>query len=75
MRAKAIQHEEGMAIVVEQSLLDQLNIAPGMELEVATDGHMLMIMPIRDEERRAKFEEFAEEMEREYWSVFQRLAE
>lgn len=75
MQAKAVQYEGGTALVIEQALLDQLNITPGMELEVATDGHMLMIMPVRDEAKRAVFEAFAEEMEREYWSVFRRLSE
>ncbi len=75
MQKRLVPYGDGLALVIEQALLDQLNIDADTPLEVSTDGQTLIVTPVTDEERKAAFEKALEDMDRQYGSVFKRLAE
>lgn len=66
---------EGLALVLDQALLEQLRIDPDTPLEVSTDGQVIVIAPVRDPERDARVKAIADEMFQRYEGVFRKLAE
>lgn len=64
-----------LAIVLDQPLLEQLRIDENTELELSTNGEVLVIAPVRDPGRKQKLEKILEKLNREYGGVFRRLAE
>ncbi len=77
MLVKVVQQGDGLALILDRLLLEQLHITitPGTSLNITTRGEMLIISPIQDEERRAAIATSIAEMDKQYSEVFQRLAE
>ena len=75
MIKKLTKHGNSMALVIERNVLDLLKIDTDTPLEVSTDGSVLIISPIRDEARTAKFKEALENTNRRYGRVLKRLAD
>lgn len=74
-KATVTRHGDDWVIVVNRSLLDLLQIEGEATLDVTTDGQSLVLTPEQTPERRAAFLASVEEMDRQYGSVFKRLAE
>ena len=64
-----------MALVIERSVLDLLKIDTDTPVEVSTDGNVLIIAPVRDESRAAKFKEALDKTNRRYGRALKKLAE
>jgi virulence-associated protein VagC len=45
------------------------------EVEVSTNGEVVVITPVREKARRRKLQKILEELDAEYGGVFQKLAE
>jgi antitoxin MazE len=75
MIKKLSKHGNSMALVIDRPVLDLLKIDDETPLEVSTDGKVLIITPIIDEDRRAKFEESLGKINRKYKKLLKRLAE
>ena len=75
MIKKLSKHGNSLALVIDRGILELLNIDADTPLEITTDGKTLTISPVRDEERRKKFEEALKATDRKYGRVFKRLAE
>lgn len=69
------RHGNSMALVIDKGVLDLLKIDDETPLEISTDGKVLIITPVRDEERRRKFEEALEKTNRKYKRTLKRLAD
>lgn len=70
-----VPHGDGLALVIDKSILDELKIDEDTPLEIATDGKKLDVIPVRDEKRR---EELAGELDHfcgKYDRMMKRLAD
>jgi antitoxin component of MazEF toxin-antitoxin module len=68
------KHGNSLALVIDRSVLDLLKIDRRTPLEITTDGELLLISPVRDLSRRAKFERALTAANKKYGKMLQRLA-
>lgn len=64
-----------LAIVLDRPLLEATRIDADTPLEVSTNGDVIVISPLRDRKRAARFKAAVEKVNRRYAGVFRRLAE
>ena len=69
------KHGNSLALVIDRPVLDLLKIEPDTPLDISTDGNVLVITPVRDDERRVKFREAMESVNRRHGRMLKRLAE
>jgi antitoxin component of MazEF toxin-antitoxin module len=74
MIKKLTKHGNSMALVIERSVMDLLNIAEDTPLEISTDGTKLIVSPVRDEDRIAKFRSALDKANGRYGRALKRLA-
>ena len=75
MIKKLTKTGNSLALVLDKSLLDQVGIDAASPLEVSTDGHVIVVSPVRARRRTARLKRLAAEAHRRYGGVFRRLAE
>lgn len=75
MRKKLTRTGDGVALVLDKPLLDAVGLTEDSEVEVSTDGEVVMVAPIRDAARRRKVQRILNELDDEYGGVFKKLAE
>ena len=75
MIKKLTKHGNSMALVIERSVLDLLKIDNETPLDISTDGQVLVISPVRDKQRRKRFEEALKQANRKYGRALKRLAD
>ncbi len=75
MIKKLTKHGNSLAIVIEKPILDLLNVDADTPIEVSTDGEVLMLTPVRDEQRREAFQTALKKTNRQYGRALKRLAE
>ena len=63
-----------LALVLDRPLLEATKIDAETELEISTDGDVIVISPLRDSRRTAKLRTGVEKINRRYGGVFRRLA-
>jgi antitoxin component of MazEF toxin-antitoxin module len=68
------KHGNSLALVIDRSVLDLLKIDRRTPLEITTDGELLLISPVRDLSRRAKFERALAAANKKYGKMLLRLA-
>jgi antitoxin component of MazEF toxin-antitoxin module len=73
MIKKLTKHGNSMALVIERSVLDLLKIDNETPLDISTDGQVLVISPVRDKQRRKRFEEALKQTNRKYGRALKRL--
>jgi antitoxin MazE len=64
-----------LALVLDKPLLQQLGIDEETELEISTNGDVLVVTPVRERSRERKFRKAVEKMHRRYAGLFKRLSE
>jgi antitoxin component of MazEF toxin-antitoxin module len=75
MVKKLTKHGNSLALVIDRAILDLLKIDTDTPLEISTDGQVLVISPVRDEEHRDRFRKALESANRKYGRALKRLAE
>ncbi len=75
MIKKLTRHGNSMALVLDKPVLELLRIEPGMQLDISTDGSSLIITPLRDAKRRARFDAALRQINRRYGRTLKKLAE
>jgi antitoxin component of MazEF toxin-antitoxin module len=75
MRKKLTRSGNSLALVVDKPLLEALGIDADTELELSTDGDVLVITPVRERKRTKKLEDVVADAHERYGGVFRRLAE
>jgi antitoxin component of MazEF toxin-antitoxin module len=75
MRKKLTRSGNSLALVIDKPLLEALGIDAETELELSTDGDVLVVTPLRSRKRSAKLEGIVAEAHQRYGGVFKRLAE
>ena len=74
MIKKLTKHGNSHALVIERPVLDLLNIAVDTPLEVSTDGQVLIVSPVHDKRRKAKFKEALSITNKKYGRMLKNLA-
>ncbi len=75
MVKKLTRHGNSLALVIDRPVLDLLKIDANTPIEITTDGEMLVLAPVRDEQRRKQFEAAVAEGNRQYGRTLKKLAE
>jgi antitoxin MazE len=75
MIKKLSKHGNSLALVIDRSILELLNIDGQTALQISTDGQALVIVPAKEKRRRKQFEEALESCNRRYGKALKRLAE
>jgi antitoxin component of MazEF toxin-antitoxin module len=75
MSKRLTRSGNSLALVIDKPLLEALDIDAETELELSTDGDVLVVSPLRGRKRRAKMKELVAEAHEQYGGVFKRLAE
>jgi antitoxin MazE len=75
MIKKLSKHGNSLALVIDRSILELLDIDDRTPLDISTDGNSLVVSPSRDTKRRKKFNDALEACNRQYGKVLKRLAE
>jgi len=65
---------DDIALVLEKPLLDHLGLDENSELELSTDGRVLVITPTRNPTREERIRKVMEKIDRKYAGVFERLS-
>jgi antitoxin MazE len=75
MIKKLTRTGNSVALVLDKPLLDQLGLDENAEVELSTNGQVLVMTPKRSAARERKFREVVAEINREYAGLFRRLSE
>jgi antitoxin MazE len=75
MQKKLTRHGNSLALVIDKGVLELLNIDNQTLLEITTDGSILLISPVRDENRKKKFQNALGEANAKYAHALKRLAD
>ena len=74
MFKKLTRTGNSLALVLDKPLLEQLGIDESTELEISTNGDVLVVTPVRARTRERKFRRAVEKINRKYAGLFRRLA-
>jgi antitoxin MazE len=74
MQKKLTKHGNSLALVIDKAVLELLNIDDQTPLEILTDGKLLLISPVKDEERKRQFHEAVVKANTKYGRALKRLA-
>lgn len=75
MRKRLTKTGNSLALVLDRPLLEAVGIDAKTDLEVSTDGDVIVVAPIRARRRSAKLAAALGEINARYAGVFKRLAE
>jgi len=75
MIKKLSKHGNSLALVIDRPILELLKIDEETPLNVATDGHTLIVSPVHDQKRRKKFEAALADTNKRFAKTLRKLAE
>ena len=75
MVKRLVRSGNSLALIIDRPLLDAMSIDAETDLEVSTDGDVLVVTPVRDRKRTKRIGELVAEAHEQYGGVFRRLAE
>ena len=75
MIKKLTRTGNSIALVLDKPLLEELGLDENSEVEVSTNGQILIMTPKRSSSRERKFRRSADRIHRKYAGLFRRLSE
>ena len=75
MVKKLIQHENGVALVIDKPIMEMLEITNDTIFELSTDGKNLILSPQTEHDQEMNVLNSLEKINRKYGSVLKRLGE
>jgi antitoxin MazE len=75
MMKKLIKHGNSLALVIEKPVLDLLGAGPETSFDITTDGHALVLVPIKDARRQKAFKSALGKVNEKYSRTLKKLAE
>jgi antitoxin MazE len=75
MRKRLTKIGNSLGIVLDRPLLDSLGVDAETELEVSTDGSIIVVAPVRSKKRDAKLKKITDRVFETYAGAFKKLAE
>ena len=68
------KHGNSYAMVIDKPILELLKITPETPLEITTDGRTLVLSPVRDTRRKAKFNKALKDANSKFGRALKNLA-
>ena len=76
MQKHLIKHGNSHALIIDKAVLELLRIDPDRTaLELATDGNVIVITPVRDKTTQRKLTNSLSKIDAKYGGTFKRLAD
>ena len=75
MITKLTRTDNGVALLLDKPLLDELGLDENSEVELSTNGQVLVVTPKRNAARGRKFRETAAKINEKYAGVFRRRSD
>lgn len=75
MKKKLTRTGNSVALVLDKPLLEELGLDENSDVEISTNGDVLVMTPLREPSRRRKLNQILDELDEQYAGVFRRLAE
>ena len=75
MIKKLTRTGNSIAVVLDKPLLEELGLDENAEVEVSTNGQVIVITPKRNSARDRKFRKAVDKVNRKYAGLFKRLSE
>jgi len=75
MRKRVTKIGNSLGIVLDRPLLEQLGVDAGTDLEVSSDGSVIVIAPVRAKKRDVKLKRITDRVFDTYAGAFKKLAE
>lgn len=75
MVKKLTKTGNSLALVLDKPLLQQLGIDEDTDLEISTNGDVLVVTPVRGRSRERRFRNAVERVNQKYAGLFKRLSE
>ena len=69
------KHGNSYALVIDKPVMELLKISPETPLEITTDGQVLVLSPVRDARRKARFTKALSKGNRRFGRALKKLAE
>lgn len=69
------RHGNSYAIIIDKAILDLLQAGPDTPFEIVSDGHSLVLTPVRDPEHEARFRAALDRVHDRFGRAMKRLAE
>ena len=69
------RHGNSLALVLDRGVLDLLDIEASTPLQITTDGKVLIVEPVRDDNRSLKFQMALAKANHRYGRALKRLGE
>jgi antitoxin component of MazEF toxin-antitoxin module len=69
------KHGNSLALVIEKPILDLLGAEADTPFDVITDGHALVLTPIRNEKQHTAFKAALDKVNKKYAKALKKLAE
>lgn len=69
------KHGHGYALIIDQSMLDQINATAETAFELFSDGKSLVLVPVRSPNEDQKFTDVLDMVRQHYGHAMKRLAE
>lgn len=69
------KHGNSYALVIDKPILELLQVTPETEFEIVTDGHSLVLTPVRSAAQEKKFEQALENAHKRFGRALKKLAE
>ena len=74
MQKSLTKHGNSLALVIEKPILDLLGADAETLFDITTDGHALVLTPVRGEDRRSDFRAALEKTNKRYAKALKKLA-
>lgn len=75
MIKKLTRTGNSVALVLDKPLLEELGLDENSEVEISTNGQVIVLTPKRDSGRERKFRKSVEKINRKYAGLFRRLSQ
>lgn len=75
MRKKLTRTGNSVALVLDKPLLEELGLDENSDVEISTNGDVLVMTPLRGMAREKKFRKSVDKINAKYAGLFKRLAE
>jgi antitoxin MazE len=66
---------DGYALIIDQMMLDRIRATADSQFEITSDGHSLLLTPVRDPERENKVKAALDKVNARHGGALKKLAE